>query len=389
LIFVIPVVTRHSEAKIKSEVYMLVHSENASLPLRKLISQFSGVRLAGPQDAAPLAQFINETSMASGQIQVGFSRGNDYFALLKLQSEKYSALVCEEDGRVVGVGALTVRSSFVRGQLVPTGYFQDLRVAPSASVRTRQNFYKCFAEFVRVCPQLDDFGRCSLFTTAILDDNTPAKSALSRASFPLEYSRIAHYTAYMWPKAPAVGKWLKFGNPSDDHLTEDVRSFYKAELGRLAFDLTPDDLERLSSRSRPVVIKDGNDIKAACLLVQTDNERKLHAEHLKLKLKFDSAGTFITALRVAKKIKGEEAVEAKQTLLRKAIRTSMALNGLFTGYIESDEDPLKLSHLQSLSGYRTRGSLYRVFHPEHALLPSFSDGFLRPNHTPCFEWISS
>ncbi|NBX15945.1 MAG: hypothetical protein EBR09_01115 [Proteobacteria bacterium] len=368
---------------------MLVHSKNASPHLSALISQFSGVRLAEPSDSAPLAQFINETSMAAGQIKVGFSRGADYYSLLKLQAEKYSALVCEDEGKIVGVGALTVRPSFVRGKPVQTGYFQDLRVSPAAGIRTRQNFYKCFSEFVRVCPELPDFGRCSVFTTAILDDNIFAKTALSRANFPLEYARIAHYTAHMWPKALKIGHWLQFAQPAEPDLPEDVSAFYEAELGRMAFDLTQDDLQRLRGHSRPVVLREGANIIAACLLVQTDAERRLHAEHSKFKIKFDSAGTFITALRVAKKLEPQKAAAAKKNILGKAIRTSMGLKGLFTGYIESDEEPLKLSPLQELSGYRTRGSLYRVFHPEHARLNEFSDGFLRPNQIPCFEWITS
>jgi hypothetical protein len=193
----------------------------------------------------------------------------------------------------------------------------------------------------------------------------------------------------MWPKPGSMGKWLRLGNDSDVYLTDEIREFYGTQLGQLAFDLTLDDIERLSSHSRPVVLREGNEIVAACLLVQTDTERRLHAEHSNFNLKFDSSGTFITALRISKKINPEKAALTKRKLIGKSLRTSMALKGLFTGYIETDEDPLQLSPLQGLICYRARGSLYRVFHPEHTQLPSFSNGFLRPNHTPSFEWIFS
>ncbi len=369
---------------------MLVHSENASPAFRELIGQFKGMRLAHESDAQALAHFINDTSMSAGQIRIGFTRGEDYFALLRLQADKFAALICEEEGQIVGVGALTVRSTTLRGRVVNVGYFQDLRVAPNASARTRQTFYNCFTEFVRVCPQLEDFDRCSFFLTAILDDNMPARSALSRTSFPLEYTRLTHYTAHLWPKVPLVGTLLsKFGKPNTSGLSPELMTFYKEQLGRLAFDLTLTDLERLAEHATPIEICENNDIIGACLLVQTDKERQLRTEHAGLHFGLSSVGTFITALRTARKLSPEKGLLVKRKLLNKALRESARHPGLFTGYIESDENLLRPSLLQSLSGYRTRGSLYRVFHSEHTTLPAFTNGFLRPTQAICFEWVYS
>ncbi len=367
---------------------MLIHLANASAQLQQMVARFSGVRLATPEDAEALAQFINETAMSAGHLRVGFTRGSDYFALLRLQAEKFAALVCEDQGRIVGVGALTVRTCYVRGQRARLGYFQDLRVLPAAPHRTRQNFYNCFAEFVKVCPQLEDFDNCSLFITAILDQNTPAKASLSRQSFPLEYTRLTHYNAHLWPKIPFAKLLSNNGSLSSPNFT-DILAFYQENLGRFAFDLTIEDLQRLKEHVTPVVIKENNRIVASCLLAQTENERQLHAEQDQFKINFNSTGTYITAFRISKAIPAEQSKLVRRKLLTKALLESCKLPGLFTGYIEAENEPSNLSLLQRITSYQIQGSLYRVFHPEHAALPGFSKGFLRPSHVPYFDWIFS
>lgn len=367
---------------------MLIHAATASAKMRDLTSRFTGVRLATPDDAQALARFINETSMNKGKLRIGFNRGDDYFALLRLQGEKFSALVCEQDGQIAGVGALTLRQASVRGRKVTLGYLQDLRMAATVTQRTRQNFYQFFSEFVRLCPQFEEYDNCSLFVTAILDDNRAAKAALSRSAFPLEYTRLSQYTAHMWPKIPTLRRLTGTARMQNSH-EDEVSAFYAQELGRRAFDLTTDDLARLKEHSSSVVLKDGGGIVAACLLVQTDQERVLQAKHTGINFKLNAAGTFITALRVAKGLAPERATTAKQQLLGLALRESRKLNGLFTGYIETANDPLRMSHLQNLGSYKTQGSIYRVYHPEHSVIPEFSAGFLRPSHVAQFDWISS
>ncbi|NBW81114.1 hypothetical protein EBR21_05105, partial [bacterium] len=248
---------------------MLIHSANSSAPLHELTSRFPGVRLANPEDSSKIAQFINTTSMSSGSLSVGFTRGDDYFAMLRLQSEKHAALVCEEEGRIVACGALSVRPSSLRGQPAMLGYLQDLRVDRDTSQKVRNGFYSCFAEFVRICPQLVDFDHCSLFLTAILDKNVPAKLALSRQAFPLEYNRVVNYKAHVWPKLPLPGTVTAKAAAGSAQQQPDILAFYEQQLGKFAFDLTTRDIERLSGHSLAVSVREGDKIVAACLLVQT------------------------------------------------------------------------------------------------------------------------
>lgn len=368
---------------------MLIHAGNASEMFNELMGRFSGVRLAKPEDAQPLAQFINETAMSTGQLRIGFTRGDDYFALLRLQAEKFAALVCEEEGRIVGVGALTLRNSAVRGQTSPLGYFQDLRVSPAASHRTRQNFYRCFSEFVRICPQLSDFDNCALFITAILDGNSAAKSALSRQSFPLEYTRLAHYTAHLWPKPPLARRFFRNKAQPTENLSTELHQFYSEQLGRMAFDLTLGDLERIAPRAVPVTLIENDKIIAACLLVEGSDDRQLLAEQTRLKLKLKCSGTFITALRVSRTLGPERIPDIKTKLLNKALKVSLGCPGLFTGLLASENDTIDPGLFAGLLNIRTHGSLYRVFHPEHTTLPQFANGFLRPSHVPSFDWVFS
>jgi hypothetical protein len=368
---------------------MLIHSTNCSPQLRELFARYPGVRLAEPDDSAAIAEFINQTSMSSGELRIGFTRGHDYFALHQLQSEKHAALLCEDEGKIVGVAALTLRSAKVRNQLMPVGYLQDLRVAHDASHRIRQNFYKFFSEFVRTSPELPDFSHCSLFISAILDENSIAKSALSRQSFPLEYTRLARYTAHVWPKLPLIAKILGGNARAQEAELAELVDFYEENLGKYAFDLTADDVRRIANHSTPVVLRDAGKIIAACLLVQTSNERKLTVEQSKLNLKFEACGTYITALRHSKSLIGQRALEAKTVLFGRAVRESLKHPGLFTGFIETENNPIPLSLVQRNLKYSINGSLYRVFHPSHTSLPEFSEGFLRPSHSAAFEWIFS
>ena len=368
---------------------MLIDSSNATPQLRALTERYSGLRLATREDNQAIAEFINSTSMTSGQLSVGFTRGNDYFSLLSLQADRYSALVCTENERIVGVGAFSTRKAIVRGNQTEVGYLQDLRVSHSVSHRVRQNFYKCFADFVKVSPQLEDFNHCGLFLTAILDENHPAKAALSRQSFPLEYSRLMGYTAHVWPKPPGLHKVLATPTQLSDASFNELLGFYKSNLGSLAFDLTCDDIVRLRDHSTPIVLIENGQIIAACLLVNTPHERQVRAVHKKTHLKFESSGTYISAFRISKSIAPEQRQEVRQQLLAKALQTSLQLPGLFTGLIVMDEESSPLSTLNRICDFKVGGSLYRVFHPEHSNLPEFSSGFLRPAHIPAFEWVFS
>lgn len=366
---------------------MLISMEMVSSEVSALFKKHPNVRLASLDDAGPLARFYNETIMNTGRLQIGFNRGTDYFSLLRLQGAKFTALVCEEDGQIVGVGAVAFRKSTVRGISKTIGYLQDLRVSLKAKQRTRIQFYACFSELVRICPTLPEFDCCALFVTAILDENHTAKAALSRTSFPLEYSRLNRYKAHVWPKPfPTKLRALR-QNSSQDRNSKELIGFYESQLGSLPYDITLDDLERFTRQAHPVVLRSEGIIIAACLLVQTDLERRLRAALSFRNLQFESSGTYLTALRVSRKATSHTEMQIRQTLIKKALRESFHLPGIFTGYISSEDGAPELTWLQSRLSAQVGGSIYRVYHPEHTKIPGFTDGFLRPSHVPVLDWV--
>lgn len=369
---------------------MLIHAGNASSEFASLMNRYPSLRLAAPDDTHRLAEFFNTTAMSAGQLSIGFIRGTDFFSLLALQAERYAALVCEENGVIVGVGALSMRHAFVRGKLIPVGYLQDLRLSPQAKTKTRQSLYACFTEFVRLSPQWEDFNHCSVFLTAILDDNTLARAALSRASFPLEYCRLASYKAHLWPKVPGLGKLLPTQARESSGHEEKLMSFYKDSLGSLAFDLSCSDIARLLPHAVPVTLENERlGLVAACLLVNTDSERRLRVHYSPIGRAMETSGTYITAARVARTVGAEQKEAVMKELLAKAMMSSLRMKGSFTGLIEIQDAPLPLPFLAARAHYSVAGSLYRVFHPEHTQLADFSSGFLRPAHRAAFEWILS
>ena len=296
-------------------------------------------------------------------------------------------MICEEGEQVVAVGAVSFRSAVVRGVSRWLGYLQDLRVSSSAKQRTRVQFYKCFSEFVRMCPSLVEFGCCSIFLTAILDDNRVALAALSRPSFALEYTRLTSYTAHTWPKIPA--QFLK--RRLDEHMTvcqsEELLDFYKQRRLPFEFDLTQPDVERLLAHARPVVIRMGGGIQAACLLVQTNSERCLNLGYEGLEQRWSCAGLYISALRLAEQLPARDAHTLRNQLIRKALRVSAFLPGTFVGFVNVNDPSTRLSVGLSATSIHVKGSLYRVYHPEHTQLKDFAQGFLRPNQVAALEWV--
>ncbi len=368
---------------------MLIHPANASSDFQTLFERFPGTRLACPEDSRALTNFFNSTAMNADGFNFAFTRGEDYFALPNLQSERSATLICEENNSIVGVGAVSMRKGFVRGKIKPIGYLQDLRLAPAASARTRQSLYGLFCEFVRICPNLPDFENCAVFLTAILNDNSAARNALSRPSFPLEYTRLSQYQAYIWPKIPSVAGFLSKARTNEDTHWKLITDFYESQLGKMAFDLTIEDILRFQSHAVPVVIETNGEIQAACLLVDTTRERRICAQYSPLGWSIDSSGTYITALRVKRSLSAAQRITFERLLMSKALRFSNRLPGNFTGFIETENS------LQSTPSWRARlrfsisGALYRVFHQEHTKLDDFHAGFLRPAHSSAFEWVMS
>lgn len=104
-------------------------------PLRPEARRESGrdtsfaIRRATSADNAQLIELSAACSMA-GDLTLRIDRGPDFFALNRLEDERWQVAVCEIGGRVVGCIAVSERRSFVNGQEMQTGYVGDFKVHP-------------------------------------------------------------------------------------------------------------------------------------------------------------------------------------------------------------------------------------------------------------------
>ncbi|HKN59394.1 MAG TPA: GNAT family N-acetyltransferase, partial [Gemmatimonadaceae bacterium] len=88
------------------------------------------VRDATPADNASLIELAAACPM-KGEMSLRMDRGPDFFALNKLEGDRWNVAVAERDGRVVGCIAMSERKAFVNGVQTRTGYVGDFKVHPA------------------------------------------------------------------------------------------------------------------------------------------------------------------------------------------------------------------------------------------------------------------
>jgi ribosomal protein S18 acetylase RimI-like enzyme len=87
------------------------------------------IREATPGDNEQLIALSAACAMV-GDISLRIDRGPDFFALNRLEGERWRLGVAESAGRVVGCVAVSERRAFVNGREMRTGYVGDLKVHP-------------------------------------------------------------------------------------------------------------------------------------------------------------------------------------------------------------------------------------------------------------------
>lgn len=368
---------------------MIINETSISEELKDVLEKFYHVRIASRNDAKSLALFIKENAMKADGLGISFSRGQDYFSLLEMQSEVSLTLILESKGEVLGVGSLTCRKAYIRGHEVTVGYLQDLRIASRTSGSLRSEFFDCFSEIIRVGPSLPDLHYCQYYYTAILDKNQKALQSLSRNRMRLEYTRIFRYNAQLYlnilPKnfAHSILRPLL---PTTATSWTEAYDFYKENIGTLSYDLSLDDIKRLEEHSTVIGVRSDEKIVGVCLLVNPEGIRDLSITGRSDWLKFDLKGAYISAIKVSKSLPLSEQSKIKRRLILTAKAHPLARKKDFVGYIQSERE---LEVKIPIPKVITEGSIYRVFHEDHTKLDKFSEGFLRPNHIGYFDWSLS
>ena len=87
------------------------------------------LRDATPTDNEQLIDLAAACAMA-GDMSLRIDRGPDFFALNRLEGERWQIGVATADGKVVGCVAASERKAFVNGVEMRTGYAGDLKVHP-------------------------------------------------------------------------------------------------------------------------------------------------------------------------------------------------------------------------------------------------------------------
>lgn len=87
------------------------------------------VREACPSDNAGLVELAASCAMA-GDLSLRIDRSPDFFALNRLEGDRWTVAVAERDGRIVGCVAFSERRVFVNGLATRTAYVGDLKVHP-------------------------------------------------------------------------------------------------------------------------------------------------------------------------------------------------------------------------------------------------------------------
>ena len=96
----------------------------------QLAPAHSGVRDATESDNAALVALAESCPMR-GDITMCVDRAPDFFALVRLEGERWRVGVAEDAGRVIGCVAAAERHAYVNGAATRTSYVGDLKVHPA------------------------------------------------------------------------------------------------------------------------------------------------------------------------------------------------------------------------------------------------------------------
>jgi hypothetical protein len=94
------------------------------------VAQDFSLRDATPTDNAALIELAASCPM-NGEMSLRMDRGPDFFALNRLEGDRWSVAVAERNGSLVGCIAMSERNVYVNGRPTRTGYVGDFKVHPA------------------------------------------------------------------------------------------------------------------------------------------------------------------------------------------------------------------------------------------------------------------
>ena len=94
------------------------------------VAQDFSLREATPADNAALIELAASCPM-NGEMSLRMDRGPDFFALNRLEGDRWNVAVADRAGKVVGCIAMSERNVYVNGRRARTGYVGDFKVHPA------------------------------------------------------------------------------------------------------------------------------------------------------------------------------------------------------------------------------------------------------------------
>jgi hypothetical protein len=135
--------------------------------------------LANQTHDAQLRAMVRSAAMP-GHIQIAYEREPDFFQGLGIQGTFNQVVAAEENGQLAGFGCRSIRPLFINGEEIDFGYLSALRSSPQAKQRLG------IARGYRTFKELHGDGRCSGYTTTIIEGNAAAFATIAsgRAGLP-------------------------------------------------------------------------------------------------------------------------------------------------------------------------------------------------------------
>lgn len=178
----------------------------------------TGFTLAGPADDVEIRELLRSVPM-QGALRIGFSREPSYFACPAPAGIEEHTLLARRDGRLVGVGAWSLREAWWRGETARIGYLSGLRIA-SGTQGSMRVLREGYAELARRVYDADVTG---WFTSVAADNSRARRIFESRASGLPRYRRMADYLTRVTP-VPRRGGSINVTRPEcRDELADFLR----------------------------------------------------------------------------------------------------------------------------------------------------------------------
>lgn len=262
---------------------------------KELLNKYPRLELASEANNDEILDFLDQISMKTERGAITTNRRPQFFDLCQIQGDKFfPVLMRNDDGKLGGIGVLSLFPMNVHGKRQMVGYASDLRLSPQMSRKTRVQFHRWYADLAQYCSDLEEFEGSPYILTSIFDENTAAKKALVEG----QKNREPHYhPVFSYQNVNVMGRlpWFKKSSlkcrPADKSDQNQILSLLTSNPSDAEFVWTKEEilrkLERLGKSLKDfLVISENQNELLACTLPMSDEAyRRMVVKNLELPTK--------------------------------------------------------------------------------------------------------